>query len=271
MTFDSSVFDKYDKWEVTEVEPGFVHVEYNNPKTLNAFKEEDWRNYQHILEFLESDPATNVILISSKVEKAFSSGLNLTAAMTLMEAKDDWSFENKKAFMYRHIKEFQDAIAMPARMRTPTIALLNGVCYGLALDIASACSIRVAVEGAKMSVREIKIGIVADMGSLQRMANLVNNKSTLYRYALTGEVFSAQDAKNLGFVSEVFPDMASGKEYCLNLGADINSNPQWAIKGTKECIQFMVDGGSHEQGLQNVAEYNAVHLVGGITSGMPKL
>lgn len=269
MTFDSKIFDKFLKWEVTEVEPGFVHVEYNNPRTLNAYQEEDWRDYHEILQWLDFDPSTNVILISSKVEKAFSSGLNLKAATTIMESKDDWSFESKKAFMYKHIKDFQDAISLPARMRTPTIALLNGISYGLALDIASACSIRVAVEGVKMSIREIKIGIVADMGSLQRMTNLVNNKSQIYQYALTGEIFGATEALNLGFVSKVVPDLKTGKDYCLELGKDINQNPQWAIKGTKDSIQFMVNGGTHEQGLQQIADYNSVHLVGGVSSGMP--
>lgn len=269
MAFDSSIFEEFTKWVVTEIEPGFIHVQYNNPKTLNAFAEEDWRAYHHILEWLDSDPSTNIILISSKLEKAFSSGLNLKAALTLMNGKDDWSFENKKKFMYKHIIEFQDAIAKPARMRTPTIALLNGVSYGLAIDIASACTIRIAVEGVKLSVREIKIGIVADMGSLQRMTNLVSNKSRMYQHALTGDVFDAKEALDLGFVSEVVPDLKTGVERCIELGKLINSNPQWAIKGTKESIQFMVDGGSHEQGLANIAEYNAVNLVGGITTGMP--
>ncbi|QWW22273.1 hypothetical protein CA7LBN_001019 [Candidozyma auris] len=269
MAFDSSIFEEYTKWVVTEIEPGFIHVQYNNPKTLNAFMEEDWRAYHHILEWLDSDPGTNIILISSKVEKAFSSGLNLKAALGLMEGKDDWTFENKKKFMYKHIKDFQDAIAMPARMRTPTIALLNGVSYGLALDIASACTIRLAVEGVKMSIREIKIGIVADMGSLQRMTNLVNNKSKMNQLALTSDVFGAKEAYELGFVSEVVPDLKSGVERCIALGKSINGNPQWAIKGTKDCIQYMVNGGSHEEGLAQIAEYNAVHLVGGISAGMP--
>lgn len=269
MAFDDSIFEEYTKWVVSEIEPGFIHVQYNNPKTLNAFSEEDWRAYHHILEWLDSDPGTNIILISSKVEKAFSSGLNLKAAMTLMSGKDDWSFENKKKFMYKHIKDFQDAIAMPARMRTPTIALLNGISLGLALDIASACTIRVAVEGVKMSIREIKIGIVADMGSLQRMTNLVNNKSKINQLALTGDYFGAKEAFELGFVSEVVPDLKTGVERCIELGLLINSNPQWAIKGTKESIQYMVNGGNHEQGLAEIAEYNSIHLVGGLTTGMP--
>ncbi|KAF3993455.1 hypothetical protein FT663_00478 [Candidozyma haemuli var. vulneris] len=269
MAFDSSIFEEYTKWVVSEVEPGFIHVQYNNPKTLNAFTEEDWRAYHAILDWLDSDPSTNIILISSKVEKAFSSGLNLKAAMSLMNGKEDWSFENKKKFMYKHIIDFQDAITKPARMSTPTIALLNGVSYGLALDIASACTIRLAVEGVKMSIREIKIGIVADMGSLQRMTNLVNNKSKMYQLALTGDVFGAKDALDLGFVSEVVPDLKTGVERCLELGSSINGNAQWAIKGTKDSIQYMVNGGTHEQGLANIAEYNSINLVGGITAGMP--
>lgn len=264
MTFTSSQYSKFSKWQVNEIEPGFVHVLYNNPKTLNAYAEEDWRAYHEILMLLESDPDTNVILISSAFSKAFSSGLNLKAAFLLVDESEDLSFAQKKNKMYSHIREFQDAIAMPARMRTPTIALLNGVCYGLALDIASACSIRVTTEDVKFSIREIKIGIVADMGSLQRLSKLVGNKSLLNQYALTGEVFGAQQALELGFVSKIVGDFDAGIEHCLDLGKDINSNPQWAIKGTKESIQFMLDGGSHEQGLLNIAEYNSVHLVGGL-------
>ncbi|OBA22774.1 ClpP/crotonase [Metschnikowia bicuspidata var. bicuspidata NRRL YB-4993] len=274
MTFDAQVFARFEKWAVKEIEPGFVHVMYNNPKTLNAYAEEDWRAYHEILTQLDSDADTNVILISSSFSKAFSSGLNLKAAMLLVDTGESQTFALKKNKMYAHIREFQDAIATPARMRTPTIALLNGVCYGLAIDIASACSIRIATQDVRFSIREIKIGIVADMGSLQRITNLVGNKSLVHQYALTGEVFGAEQALGLGFVSEVVPDFDAGIARGLELGQDINSNPQWAIKGTKESIQFMVDGGGHEQGLLNIAEYNAVHLVGGLPAngfGKPKL
>lgn len=263
MGFNPDHFTKYSKWIVTEIETGFIHLQYNNPKTLNAYAERDWRDYLEILTALENDPDTNVILISSAVPKAFSSGLNLTESMELLGNKSDWSLEARQKFLHRHIIEFQEAIAYPTRMKTPTIALLNGVSYGLALDIASACSIRVAVEGTRFSVREIKIGLVADMGSLQRMTNLVNNKSKMYQLALTGEVFSPQDALDLGFVSKVVPDLKSGVEYCTELGLDINSNIQWAIKGTKASIQQIVDGGHHEQGLEDVAVFNAINLAGG--------
>ncbi|GEQ68606.1 hypothetical protein JCM33374_g2274 [Metschnikowia sp. JCM 33374] len=267
MTFDPLLFAKFTKWVVKEIEPGFVRVSYNNPKTLNAYAEEDWRAYHQILTILDSDADTNVILISSSFARAFSSGLNLKAALGLLDGDnktEEMSFAQKKTKMYSHIREFQDAIAMPARMRTPTIALLNGINYGLALDIASACTIRVATQDAQFSIREIKIGLVADMGSLQRITRLVGNRSLVNQYALTGEVFGAQEALSVGFVSKVVEDFDSGIDYCVAMGQDINSNPSWAIKGTKDSIQYIVDGGTHEQGLLNIAQYNAVHLVGGL-------
>lgn len=263
MGFKAENFAKYKKWVVSEIEQGFIHVQYNNPKTLNAYAEEDWRHYLEILTALDNDPDTNIVLISSAVAKAFSSGINLREGLELMAGKDDWPLLEKQKHLYKHIIEFQEAITFPAKMRTPTIALLNGISYGLALDIASACSIRVAVEGVKFSIREIKVGLVADMGSLQRLTNLVNNKSLMYQYSLTGEVFSAQDALNIGLVSKVVPDMEAGIKYCTELGKDINSNEQWVIKGTKASIQNIVDGEHHDKGLLDVAVYNAINLLGG--------
>lgn len=257
---------QYEFYSVTEVEEGFVHVQYTNAKTLNAFSEPNWRAYGEILHRLDNEPSVNVILISSGVAKAFSSGLNLKTSTDIVKTSNNWSPEAKQRHMYQHIKDFQDAIAMPARMNTPTICLMNGICYGLAMDIASACTIRVCTEDVKMSIREIQIGIVADMGSLQRLPPLVSNQLVLSQYALTGEVFGHKEAEKLGLVSKVVPDVQSGIEYCTELGQTINSAPQWAIKGTKKSLQDMYDGGSHEQGLEWVARYNAQHIL-----GLPKL
>lgn len=270
MTIDISKLSN-DKWIVTEVDEGFFHVQYNNPRTLNAYGEEEWREYQNILTTLDSDPSTKVIFISSAFSKAFSSGLNLKAATQILNGKEEWSYASRRNYMYQHIREFQDAISVPARMRTPTIALLNGVSYGLALDIAAACSIRIATKDVKMSIREIKIGIVADIGSLQRMTNIVGNKSLMNQYALTGQIFGAEEALNIGFISHIAQSFEEGLEYGRELGSSIAENPEWAIKGTKESIQFMSDGGSVEMGLQNIAKYNSHYLVGGLPDASSKL
>lgn len=261
MPFDSQQF-KHPEFLVEEIEEGFINVKFNNPKTLNAFSEYTWKGYQEILEKLDSDPDTKVVLISSTFEKAFSSGLNLKSISLVLGGGGNESDKQKYDKLHKHIIEFQEAIATPTRMRVPTICLLNGVSYGLAIDIASACSIRVVVEGARLSIREIKIGIVADMGSLQRLPFLVGNKSRLYQYALTGEIFGAQEAWEIGLVSKVVPDLKSGYEYCIELGSEINTGESWAVKGTKESLEFINQGGSVSDGLKNIAHYNAVHING---------
>lgn len=261
MGFNASDF-KYNHFLVSEVEEGLVHLQFNNPKTLNAFSESIWRDYQAILEKLDRNPDTNVILISSTVPKAFSSGLDLKDAMKTMGSSVGLPDKQRYSQLHEHIRDFQYSIGTPARINTPTIALLNGINYGLALDIAAACSIRVAVSGARFSIREIKIGIPADIGSLQRLPSVVNNKSLLYQYALTGSVFGAEEALLWGLVSAIVPTLREGVEYIKSLGEDINGNQQWAIKGTKKSIQNMLDGTTTEQGLKDIADYNASNING---------
>lgn len=263
MPVDTAELSNDPRWIVTELDDGFFHVKYDNPSTLNAYGEQDWRRYHDIITALDADSSTRCILVSSAFPKAFSSGLNLKEASLILKGKEDWSYASKKNYMYQHIREFQDAISTPARIRTPTIALLNGISFGLALDIAAACSIRVATADVKMSIREIKLGIVADIGSLQRMTNIIGNKSLMYQYALTGQIFGAEEALKIGFISEIVPSFEAGLEYCYDLGLSIAENPEWAIKGTKESIQYMVDN-SVEQGLLHIAAYNSHYLVEGL-------
>mmetsp|Transcript_7893 Transcript_7893/g.7826 ORF Transcript_7893/g.7826 Transcript_7893/m.7826 type:complete len:275 (-) Transcript_7893:38-862(-) len=260
--FNVEDFKKYDKFLVSEVEEGFYHVQFNNPKTLNAFTEQVWRDYAEILEKLDKYEETNVILISSAVPKAFSSGLDLKDAIKTMASTVLNSEKERFESLHKHITDFQYCIATPTRIRTPTICLMNGVNYGLALDISSACSIRVAIADCKFSIREIKIGIPADIGSLQRLPSIVNNKSLMYQYALTGDIFGADEATKLDFISAVLPDLNAGINYCKELGKNINQHQQWAIKGTKESIQHIIDNGSPSEGLKNIARYNATHIDG---------
>ncbi|ODV66012.1 ClpP/crotonase [Hyphopichia burtonii NRRL Y-1933] len=254
---------KYDGFVVSEIEEGFAHVQFNRPKNLNAFSTKNWQDYGEILYKLDADSSTKVILISSTVAKSFSSGLDLKDALVLFQGggKDDSrDFKERYDGLNKYITDFQHAIGAPARIKTPTICLLNGLNIGLALDISSATTIRVATQDAKFSIREIKVGIIADIGVLQRLPSIVNNQSRLNQYALTGENWSAQDAWDLGFVSKVVPDLKSGIDYCIELGQSINTNKAWTIQGTKNSLQQIYDGGLVQDGLKEVAIVNAFNI-----------
>lgn len=258
--FNPKDFEEFKEFIVAEIDEGFFHVRCNNPKTLNAFSERTWRSYGKILEKLDSMEDSKVIIISSTVPKAFSSGLNLKDALSEMGQYVSLNEEEKVKKLYEHIRDFQYCIGTPARIDTPTICVLNGICFGLALDIAACCSIRIATRDAKFSIREIKIGIPADIGSLQRLPALVNNKSLLYQYCLTGVVFGAEEALNLGLISRIEPDLETAIKYAMELGHDINLNATWAVRGTKRHIQQILNGSSVETGLNNIADYNAKNI-----------
>ncbi|KAK6205575.1 enoyl CoA hydratase [Scheffersomyces amazonensis] len=258
--FNAEDYKKYDEFIVSEIETGFIHVQFNNPKSLNAFSDSTWRQYEAILTKIDEHPDTNIILISSSTARAFTSGLNLKTALETFSGSGGLTKDQQYNKLHAHIREFQHAIGTPARINTPTICLLNGIAYGLALDIAGAVTIRVATKDVKLSIREIKIGIAADIGSLQRLPALVNNKSLLYQYALTGATFNANEALKLGLISKIVPDFEAGIEYCKGLGEEINGNQQWAIKGTKKHIQDIIDGTSVSDGLKDIAVFNANHI-----------
>lgn len=258
MTFRPSEYS-YLHFLVSRVERGVRHVQINIPATCNAFAVQDWRDYAEIMTRLDADPHTLVIILSLAVSKAFSSGLNLRDALQSMLhlARNPM----RQQLLKEHITEFQKCIEVPAQIATPTICLMNGINYGLALDISACCSIRVATADATFSIREIKLGIPADIGLLQRLAHVTNNSSLLFQHALRGDTFNARHALHMGFVSKIVPSLKAGLLYCVAVADDIASNEQWAIRGTKRSIQDMLEGArSVKQGLEDIAEYNSNNI-----------
>lgn len=262
MPFDPKLYEKYEFYTVTQIEEGFIHVQYTNPKTLNAFTDQNWKDYGEIFTRLDKEEDVSLIVFSSGVPKSFSSGLNLKAAMDSLGGNDHLPERERVRLLHKHITEFQDAISVPSRINTPTIGVLNGINYGLALDMSSAYTIRIAVEGARFSIAEVNIGIAADIGSLQRLPALINNKSRLMQHALLGDVWDAKEALELGYVSMIHPSVEHGIEQAKEWAEKITQVPQWAIKGTKKHIQDILNGQSVEQGLKDIAVYNAINING---------
>ncbi|EMG45450.1 Enoyl-CoA hydratase/isomerase, putative [Candida maltosa Xu316] len=259
MPFDANTYKKYQFYTVSQIEPGFVHVTYTNPKTLNAYNDQNWRDFGEIFTRLDKEDDVQLILFTSGVPRSFSSGLNLKEAAGLLNKQGPREQVTKE--VHKHILEFQDCIGAPYKISTPTIGILNGLNLGLALDISSGFSIRIAVADAQFSIAEVNIGIAADIGSLQRLPPLFNNKSALMQHALLGDRFDAQEALKLGFVSTVVPTIEDGIALAKTWGEKICDTPAWAIKGTKKHIQDILNGGTVEQGLKDIAEYNAFHIV----------
>ncbi|ODQ78100.1 hypothetical protein BABINDRAFT_163122 [Babjeviella inositovora NRRL Y-12698] len=266
MTFNADNYNKYTHFHVSYPVEDVAHVEINLPKTGNSFVSETWHQYKDLMWELDADTHVKCIVLSG-VGRNFSSGLNLKAATIEMqkaisgETRSKSSQKTANDNVYHFAKDFQECIAATAQIATPSIAVAHGVAYGLAVDLLSTTTIRLAVKNStRFSIKEIDIGIVADIGSLQRMPALVNNKSRLYELALTAREFKGEEALELGFVSQLLDTKEQALEKALEIAERIVSHKQWCIEGTKAEIQFMVDGGTVNEGLERVAVFQADNL-----------
>lgn len=194
--------------------------------------------------------STRAIILSGH-GKHFCSGLDLQGnlkAVTSMDATNGVHF----------IRQFQECIAAPIHSHIPVISISHGVSYGLALDIISATTIRLCTSDVRFSIKEIDIGIMADIGSLQRLGYLVSNQSKLNELALTARDFGAVEAQDLGLVSGCFPTKDNALNSAISMANKIAGKYQPAVIGTKKHLEMMnVNSENAHAGLESVAVDNA--------------
>jgi enoyl-CoA hydratase len=156
------------------------------------------------------------------------------------------------------IRILQQSVTAVAACRKPVIAAVSGWCIGGGVDVIAAADIRLASADAKFSVREVKVAIVADLGSLQRLAGIVG-EGHLRELALTGKDIDAARAEKIGLVNDVHADQDALLAAARELAAEIAANPPLVVQGTKDVL-----GHEREQrvadGLRYVAAWNAAFL-----------
>ena len=140
----------------------------------------------------------------------------------------------------------------------PVLAAIHGYCIGGGVDLASACDIRLASADAVFSVRETKVAIVADLGSLQRLPHIIG-KGHVAELAYTGKDITAARAKEIGLVNEVFDDAEAVVSAARAMAAEIAANSPLAVEGTK-AVLTAGEGRSVAEGLDYVAAWNAGFL-----------
>jgi delta(3,5)-delta(2,4)-dienoyl-CoA isomerase len=180
------------------------HASPANPPSM-------WINLRTIFTRLSHDAAVRTIVLTGAGDRAFTAGLDVNAASEGATFAPSTTDAARKANgLRRHILDFQDCITAVERCEKPVIALLHGVSYGLALDLSLACDIRVAARNARFSVKEVDIGIAADIGTLSRLPHAVGNFSWVKEVALSARIFDAEEAMRVGLVSAVYQDKKEG-------------------------------------------------------------
>ncbi|KAF2417413.1 enoyl-CoA hydratase/isomerase family protein [Tothia fuscella] len=248
----------YEYFNVTFPIENVAHVEINRAEKMNAFVEVMWLNLSKIFTRLSTDSNVRAILLTGAGPKAFTAGLDVQAASqgpTLGSGSQTKDPARMAAAIRLHAMEFQDCITAIEKCAKPVIVLLHGYSYGLGIDISVASDIRICTKDARMCVKEVDIGIAADIGTLTRLPKSGVSLSWVKDVALTAREFYHEEALRVGFVSDVYENKEAGVKGGLELAAKIAEKSPVAIFGTKELINWSRDR-SVEDGLKYTAIWN---------------
>lgn len=234
------------------------------PKRLNALAPPFWLEFPATIEELGSDDDVRVIVVAGK-GRAFTVGLDLEAfgpslasGILDTEAEPPGSPVAQRQALRQLIKTLQHAISSVAECPKPVIAAVHGWCIGAGVDLITACDIRYAAANAKFSIRETRLAMVADVGTLQRLPRIID-PGTVAELAYTGRDFDAGEAASIGLVSRVLPDAEATLDAALETAALIAANSPLAVEGTKAILRAG-DGRTVDEALDYVALWNAAFL-----------
>ena len=219
------------------IENDIAHLVLNQAAAFNTMHPTFWRELDEVLTQLHKDAPARVLLISS-TGKHFSAGMALETFAGAIQI-DDQSPQGRAA-LFDLLTEMQATFTKLETLRMPVIAAIQGGCIGGAVDLVSACCLRYATADAFFCIQEINIGMVADVGTLQRLPKLIP-LALVKELAYTGRRMGAAKALACGLVNEVFDTPEALLEGALQCAREIAAKPPVAIWGTKQALHYARD------------------------------
>ena len=218
-----------------DVDGHVAQVTLLGPGKGNAMGPAFWAELPVAFEALDADPDVRAIVLTGS-GKNFSYGLDLAAmGDTLGPMMADGALARPRADFHARLRTMQQSITAVADCRTPVIASVHGWCIGGGVDLISAVDIRYASADAKFSVREVKLAIVADVGSLARLP-LILSEGHLRELALTGKDIDAARAEKIGLVNDVYADAEASLAAAHATAKEIAANPPLVVQGVKDVL-----------------------------------
>ena len=262
ITFNASIrcstMNEYKSLRVKRHE-GVVEVVLIGPGKGNAMGPDFWREMPEAFAELDRDEGVRAIIVRGEGDN-FSYGLDL-AAMVGDLGSHFGGGENLAAERTRLLDlvgEMQKAFDNVAACRKPVIAAINGWCVGGGVDLIASCDIRLCSGDARFSLREVKVAIVADLGSLQRLPRIIGEGATR-ELAFTGKDILASRALQIGLVSETYESRDALLDAARTLAGEIADNPPLVVQGIKRVMNYCADK-SVADGLDYVAVWNSAFL-----------
>lgn len=243
-----------------------AHLVLSRPEAMNTMGPAFWRELDEVLAQLHREGRARALVISS-TGKHFSAGMALET-FGGQDLLDDRTPEGRAAVL-DVLADMQATFTRLETLRIPVIAAIQGGCIGGAVDMVTACCIRYATADAFFCIQEINIGMVADVGTLQRLPKLVP-LGVVKELAYTGRRLPARKAHSYGLVNEVFETADAMVAAAMQCAREIAAKPPVAIWGTKQVIHFArdhsVDDSLRQMGWVQGAIWSNAHVREAVTA-----
>jgi enoyl-CoA hydratase len=214
-----------------------THLVLNRPEAMNTMHPTFWRELDTVLSGIQREGTTRALVISS-TGKHFSAGMALETFSSAIQMND--KTPEGRAAIFDSLTDLQATFTKLESLRIPVIVAIQGGCIGGAVDMVTACCIRYATTDTFFCIQEINIGMVADVGTLQRLPKLMP-EAVVKELAYTGRRLKADKALAYGLVNEVFDSNEAMLAAAMQCAKEIASKPPIAIWGTKQAIHYTRD------------------------------
>lgn len=231
-----------------------ARITLNNPEKRNAMTAAFWRDIREAFAVIDQSPEVRAVVIAS-TGPHFTAGIDLGLLAGFVQGSPDLEDSRRRENLRRMVLELQECFNAIERARMPVLAAVQGGCIGGGIDMITACDMRYCTADAFFQVKEIEVGMTADLGTLQRLPRVVPD-GLARELCYTGRRMDAEEAKACGFVNAVYPDQDAMLEAVSGIARRIAGHSPLAVAGSKEMLNYGRDH-SVADGLNYIATWQA--------------
>lgn len=246
------------KYLKVTIENHVAQVSFNRPEKANSLHMPAWEEMKAVFEEMHDNPEVRVIVLTGE-GKHFCAGIDLETLMDMQKYNTISCPGRRSEKLRRFILEFQNTITAIEKCRKPVLAAIQNACVGGGVDIISACDMRYCTDTAYFAIKEVDLGLVADIGTLQRLPNIIN-PGIVSELAYTGRKVLGEEAAKIGLVNQTFSTQEEMMNRVMELAKMIATKSPLVIRGTKEMLLYKRDH-SVEESLDYMATWNAGMLM----------
>lgn len=227
----------------------------NRPAKKNALSADMWADIPAALAELAGRDGVRVVIVAGRGD-SFTVGIDIAMLMGLQS--EGASPADRNMQMYQQVKRLQSTMTAFEACPVPVIAAVHGYCLGAGIDLITACDIRLSTGDAVLGVRETRMGLIADVGTMQRLPRIIAAGHAA-ELVYTGSDIDGNEAARIGLVNRCFPDLASLETGAMALAEKIAANSPLVVRGIK-AVLHAEEGMSTAAALDHIALWNTAFL-----------